>query len=485
MKSNLFAGRLGLRSYWPALVLVCLMAAEESIGQIMYQIPTNQRVNVGSYGRVGVDWNFENGGSIGRRLNLNNMGSIGGRLEEQDYLEVVPNFNWIPKEGDSTRIYAQLRLSMYSTSVASFGNSTSTSLGGLAFAMPEMYVEARNIRGSGVSIWAGARLYRGEDVHIADHFYFNDHSGQGFGVEFGKTRLAALFVSSTDTTSTVPPYFYLNIKTGTPSTALRQRVVLTAEQDFEINESNDITLLGEFHRMADADGEIEIDSVEQEFNFPSDYGLVLGIRHRHRIKSKRPGSFNHFSLRYGTGIANGGDGGLSRTWLTYGAPDSLKQNFQGAYSWAVVNHMLLNFSEKYTMNGYVIFTHSKGAADTNDRANTFFGREVFNRKYDFTVGVRNQHYLSDYFHLLTEVHYSQRRDGTNPWASMLKFSVAPVYVPTGERDTWARPHLRFVISAARYNDYAQESLYSPYLEFTGAREWGYYFGVKAEWWIWD
>ena len=91
----------------------------------MYQIPTNQRVNVGSYGRVGVDWNFENGGSIGRRLNLNNMGSIGGRLEEQDYLEVVPNFNWIPKDGDSTRIYAQLRLSMYSTSATSFGNSTS------------------------------------------------------------------------------------------------------------------------------------------------------------------------------------------------------------------------------------------------------------------------------------------------------------------------------------------------------------------------
>ncbi len=83
------------------------------------------------------------------------------------------------------------------------------------------------------------------------------------------------------------------------------------------------------------------------------------------------------------------------------------------------------------------------------------------------------------------MHYSQRKDGDNPWASMLKFSVAPVYVPTGQRDTWARPHLRAVVSVARYNDYAMESLYSPYLEFTGSRRWGYYFGVKAEWWIWD
>jgi maltoporin len=466
-------------------LLFSFLLAHELGAQIMYQMPTNQKVNVGSYGRVGVDWNFENGGSVGRRLNLNNMGSIGGRLEEQDYLEVVPNFDWIPKEGDSTRIYAQLRLSMYSTSQATFGNSTSNSLGGLEFAMPEMYVEARNIKNSGVSVWIGARLYRGEDVHIADHFYFNDHSGQGFGVEFKKTRLAALYIASTDTSATVPPYFYLNIKTGTPSTALRQRVVLTAEQDFEIDDHNDITLLGEFHRMADADGEIENDSIREEFNFPSDYGAVLGVRYRRRFKTEIPGSFNHFSLRYGSGIANGGDGGLSRTWLTFGAPDSLKQNFQGAYSVALVNHLLLNFSRKYTLNGYVIFTNSKGAADTNGLAKTFFGREVYNRKYDFTVGIRNQHYLSDYFHLLTEVHYSQRKDGINPWASMLKFSVAPVYVPTGQRNTWARPHLRFVISAARYNDYAQETLYSPYLELTGPREWGTYFGVKAEWWIWD
>ena len=227
--------------------IIFLFFSLESYGQIMYQIPTNKRVSVGSYGRVGVDWNFENGGSIGRRLNLNNMGSIGGRLEEQDYLEVVPNFNWAPKEGDSTLIYAQLRFSFYSTSLATIGNSSSTSLGGLAFAMPEIYVEARNIRGSGVSLWVGSRLYRGPDIHIADHFYFNDHSGQGFGVEFKNTRLSTVFVASTDTTSTVPPYFYLNIKTGTPSTALRQRLVVIGEQDFRINDRNSVTLLGRFN----------------------------------------------------------------------------------------------------------------------------------------------------------------------------------------------------------------------------------------------
>ncbi len=226
--------------YKVILFLSFLLFLSSINAQISYQNVSNKNVSLGSYGRVGVDWSYENGGSIGRRLNLNNMGSIGGRLEEQDYLELAPAFHFHPKKGDSTEIFAQARFAFYSNSLASIGNSTSTSLGGLTFAVPELFVEARNIMGKDLSIWIGARLYRGPDVHIADHFFFNDHSGQGFGIEFKKTRLAAIFVASTDTTATVPPYFYLNIKTGTPSTAMRQRTVLLAEQDFKINKKGSI-----------------------------------------------------------------------------------------------------------------------------------------------------------------------------------------------------------------------------------------------------
>ena len=351
--------------------------------------------------------------------------------------------------------------------------------------MPEMYVEARNIKGKDLSLWIGARLYRGPDVHIADHFYFNDHSGQGFGIEFKNTRIASIFVASTDTTSTVPPYFYLNIKTGTPSAALRQRTAWIVEHDLKLNNENTLTLMGEFHRMADADSGLEIDTIQQTVNFPSDHGFVIGARHQWDIKSLLPGSFNHFSVRYGTGIANGGDGGVSRTWLTFGAPDTVSLSFKGAYSLALVNHFVLNFDQKNTLNGYLIMTSSKGAANTNHKSLSYFGREVYNRKLDFTIGARHEYYFSDYFHLLSELHYSQRKDGTDPLASMTKISIAPIFVPTGGRDTWARPHLRFVTSVARYNDYAMESLYSPYLEFVGKKRWGYYFGVKAEWWIWN
>lgn len=483
-----FNGVFNLSRYllYCIICVSCMLFTNKPVqGQIMYQNVSNKNVSLGSYGRVGVDWSFENGGSIGRRLNLNNMGSIGGRMEEQDYLEIAPAFHFQPKKGDSTQIYAQMRFSLYTTSLTSFGNSTSTSLGGLAFAMPEMYVEARNIKGKELSLWVGARLYRGPDVHIADHFFFNDHSSQGFGIEFKNTRFATLFVASTDTTSTVPPFFYLNIKTGTPSAALRQRGVAVIEHDLKINDTNTITLLGEFHRMADADSDLQIDTIDQKLNFPSDHGFVIGFRHTYDFQNMLPGSFNQFALRFGTGIANGGDGGLSRTWLTFGAPDTISLSFKGAYSLALVNHAVFNLDPRNTLNAYIIMTNSKGAADTNHRSKTYFGREVYNRKLDFSIGARHEHYFNDYFHFLTEFHYSQRKDGTDPLASMIKFSIAPIFVPTGQRDTWARPHLRFVTSVARYNDFAMESLYSPYLQFVGEKRWGYYFGVKAEWWIWN
>lgn len=470
----------------PLLALLFLFFITSNLNaQIAYDQVSNKNISFGSYGRVGVDWSFADDKTIGRRLNLNNMGSIGGRLEEQDYLELVPSFHFNPKKGDPTVINAQIRMSVYSNSLTSFANSSTSSLGGLTFALPEMFVQARNIGGKDLNVWVGARFYRGADVQIADHFYFNDHSGQGFGVEYKKTRFASIFVSSTDTTATVPPYFYLNIKTGTPSTGLRQRNVLTLEQDVDFGNSGVVTFLGEYHRMPNGDDEVEIDSIETVVNFPSDYGFVIGARHRKNFTKMKDGSFNDFSIRYGTRIANGGDGGLSKTWLTFGAPDLNSLSFKGAYSLAIVNHAVFNFSDKNTLNPYVVFTLSKGGAATNGLSETYFGREVYNKKVDFTIGARDEYYISDFFHLITELHYSQRKDGYNPYASVVKFSVAPVYVPTGESNTWARPHLRLVATVAKYNNYAKESLYSPYLQFAGAKSWGTYFGVKAEWWVWN
>ena len=60
--------------------------------------------------------------------------------------------------------------------------------------------------------------------------------------------------------------------------------------------------------------------------------------------------------------------------------------------------------------------------------------------------------------------------------SVVKAGINPTFVPTGERSVWARSQLRFIFSVARYNDFAKENLYSPYLDYVGAKQWGYTIG---------
>jgi maltoporin len=221
------------------------------------------------------------------------------------------------------------------------------------------------------------------------------------------------------------------------------------------------------------------------YNYPSDIGFAAGVKYFNNFTNYLPGSFNAVSVRIGTGIANGGDGGSSKTFLTYGGPNLETNNFHKAYSLAVTETFLLNISRQYSLNGYGIFTKSKGASDSLNKTPDYFGKQMlFNQKTDFSVGARGTWYVTDWFHLLHEFDLAWRKDGTQDVAQMTKFTIAPTLVPSAQRDVWARPHFRLVYSVAHYNKFAADNLYSAYLAQSGSRSWGHYIGIKAEWWIW-
>ncbi|AFD06453.1 carbohydrate porin [Solitalea canadensis] len=444
------------------------------------QTVNNKLFSFGGYGRVGVGFAPAIKGSLGRSLNLNGMGSIGGRMEEQDYLEMIAALHFTPAiDEKKTNINIQTRLALYTTQGQFLGNVTSKSFGGITFSLPEIYAEVTNIMGSNWSAWIGARLWRSNDIHIADYFYFDDHSSTGFGVTWKKTSFTVLFPGSVDTTSSLPPYFYLNIVNGTPTLGLRQRTLLIGEQQFKLNDKNMLKILAEYHQLADA----TLDDQTTPFNYPADNGWVLGAKHIIDLNTTLPGSFNQFSVRYGQGIANGGDGGGTKTWLTYGAPNLVTNKFSEANSITFVEHFLLNMSNKFSINGYGIYTKSRGASDSLNTSPDYLGRQVFNRKTDFAVGVRTFVYLTDWFHLMNEVAFASRKDGNQDAAQMVKFGIIPTLVPTAKRDPWARPHFRLVYTIAKYNEFAKNNLYSPYLQQIGNKSWGHYIGVKAEWWL--
>jgi maltoporin len=444
------------------------------------QLPVvvSKNFSLGGYGRVGIARSDKI--EFPRSLNLNGMGSIGGRFEEGDYVEMTSAFNFEPVSNgsDTTKIIIQSRFAFYTSQGQIIGNVNSNSYGGLTIALPELYAEAKNIMGSPWSIWVGARFFRGDDIHLIDHFYFDDHSSQGFGVKYNNTQFSIMFPGAVDTTSSVPPYFYTNIINGAPVLGLRNRAVYILEHMIPIKDGT-VKLMAEYQRLASGTNSDTTTST----NYPADYGYVLGVKLRENIASRLPGSYFDASVRYGSGIANGGDGGGTKTFLTYGAPNFNTKKFRDAYSVAATTSVLYNISPNYSLNAYCVFTKSRGASDSLNKAADYRGRQLFNRKTDFSIGARGTWYIKNWFHLLHELDFASRTDGTQDAAQLVKFSIAPTLVPNGKRDVWSRPHFRLVYSVARYNKFAADNLYSSYLAQTGTKNWGHYFGVKTEWWF--
>jgi maltoporin len=455
------------------------------VGQYLFaQSPviSNKLFSIGSYGRAGIGYGLGTEAAFPQSLNLNGMGSIGGRFEENDYLELATAMHFKPTNAnkDTTQINVQARFAFYTTQGQLIGNVSNKSIGGITTALPELFAEAKNIMGSDWSVWIGARLFRGDDIHIIDHFYFDDHSGQGVGIQRKNTKFSVIFTGSIDTTSTLPPNFYLNIVNGTPTLGLRNRYISILEHEIQVKKGY-VKLMGEFQRLPSGIAK----DTDTQYSYPPDYGYVLGVKYNKTLSTKLPGSFNAISLRYGTGIANGGDGGSSRTYTTYGAPNLETNSFRNANSIAFTETFLLNLSQKYALNGYAIYTKSRGASDSKDKAPDYLGKQMlFNRKQDISFGARGTYFVNDWLHILHELDFAWRKDGTQDFAQMTKFTLAPTVVPTAKRDVWERPHFRFVYSVAHYNQFAADNLYSPYLAQSGTKNWGQYIGVKMEYWIW-
>ncbi|PCH71610.1 MAG: maltoporin [Bacteroidales bacterium] len=444
---------------------------------IYSQTITNTNFSMGTYGRIGIGFSPNGEGDMWKPLNLSGQGLLGGRMEQADYMELVPAVHFIPTSAinrtDSTNITFQARLAMYSANGQFMGNVSSRATDGLTLVLSESYIEAKNIMGSYWSAWVGTRLQRSNDIHICDYYYFDDHSSQGFGVSYKNTEVMMLMPASTDSTG-VYPYNYTVTVAGATNPIIRQRMVWIGEHRFNFKNGSEIKLLGEFHYVAAS-------TQKASKVYPSDKGWVAGIKLKNPLKTTLPGSFNQFSVRYGAGIANGGDNGNTLTWATYGAPDS-EGKYAHAYSFTMVEHFLLNLSRRFSINGYGIFTKSKGGSASTNKAVYFNGDQLYNRKTDIVAGFRSFYYVSDWLHLIEEVHYAVRKDGDNPNAAMWKFSFVPTIVPLGKRNSWSRPHIRLVFSLARYNNYARDHNYSSYLQVNQKR-WGTYVGVKTEWWL--
>jgi maltoporin len=428
------------------------------------------RVEFSMYGRMGVAWGLNTPQIIqGQTMNLGGH-SIGGRLEEGDYLEPVIRAHIVkPVSKDETYIDMVFTPAMYARSgsfVASAANNAPA--GTLQIELAQSYIEAGNVFVPGLSFWGGARYYRGEDLHIADYFYFNNLTGQGGGVKYKALDLAVLVHSATQGN----PLYNIDVNGDGTADVQRMRTMFVGQYTHKFGPyTSYIRGLAELHTLPAA-------RQGSDLIAPGDYGWVLGAK-LHLDFDK--GNFNDISVRYGTRIANGATDG-AQTFTTFGNPTlpELGKNprqiygtYDGGAGVELVDHFLVNFGHIATLNGYGTLHYDKGA--NVDKAN--------NRAIDFAMGARSLIYAHKNFQMVNELTFQGRKIDDLDMGTAVKFSVVPTLVPSGELTAWARPHLRMIYTAGFYNQAAVDQKMSPYLKNVTLSPVAHYLGARAEWWF--
>jgi maltoporin len=435
-------------------------------------LPATNFVDMFMYGRMGLAWTLSGQLIAGKSMNLGDKRAIGGRLEEGDYLEPGLRVHLLKgeQEGD-TKVDVVADVEIYSDDGAIVSDLANGDVGLLHIVPEQAYLQAQNLFVKDLTLWAGARLYRKNDIHIADYFYFDNLPSQGIGVMYKGLDTAVLINTGSS------PFFRTDLNAGMPAPAApeivqRQRTMFVVQYKQPIAEKHYVKGLGEFH-LVPKSGSGTRDAPENVN--PGDYGWVLGAKLHLDLGRDQ---FNDFSVRYGRSIANGAASGRS-TYDTFGAP-AADGTYSGAYGVEIVEHFMWNIGTVVSLNGYATFHYDQGARDVKTRPPA--GATPDNRT-DFTVGVRPVGYLHKNFHLMGEATYQVRKDqGLKP-GTALKLSLVPTIVPTGEPGFWARPHIRVIYTFGLYNQAAVDQLMSPYLQTVGPSKTAHFLGTRAEWWF--
>jgi maltoporin len=423
------------------------------------------RLELRMYGRMGLAWTPSGDFILGQRLNL--MGtSIGGRLEEGDYLEPTialhilgPTPAEVAQQAQQDAPYVRMVVTPALMSRGLFlGVFSNEFADSLRIELFQAYVEAGNFLVPGLKLWGGARFYRGTDVHIADYYFFNNLTGQGVGLQYGGLDLTVLLHTSGNN-----PLYAIDQDGDGDTDERRQRTVFVGQYVLGLPANHALHALAELHLLPAARSRLP----EREVLRPSDYGWVVGLKGHFALPNE---GFNDISVRYGSGIANGSVGG-AQTWNTFGLPN-LEDRYDGAASVEVVDHLLLNINPLLGFNAYGILHYGRGASGTPE-----------DETLDFALGARTTLYLSDVFHLVQDTNFQGVVKGDDPLATVVKLTLMPTLVPSGQRSVWARPHLRLIYTLGIYDQDAVDSLGSPYLQTVGPTTLGHYLGAQVEWWF--
>src|SRR5688572_5804554 len=146
--------------------------------------PTDQKTgfDFGSYGRVSVGTDLRGHEGFGT-----NVVSRGSRLELPSYLELNFYYNGIIG-GDPLKRWRVVVVPAFAAGSLFHYTGEFTS----HFTIRNAYAETQNLLGRGLRLWAGSRMYRGDDIYLFDYWPMDNLNtvGGGFSYDIRKFTIA-------------------------------------------------------------------------------------------------------------------------------------------------------------------------------------------------------------------------------------------------------------------------------------------------------
>lgn len=417
----------------------------------------------GSYGRVGIASDLR--GRSGRQANITAFGS---RLDLAPYMEAQFNYDWRLRQ---TRWRAVLTIAANDSLFHFTGEFGGT------FAIRNLYLEEQGALHPSLSLWAGSRMYRGDDAYLLNWWPLDNLNMVGGGARFDAgndlTIQAAIGMNRLD-----DPYQLQTISVTARdgfggATALlldRPRIISTAKLTWWLagrtaRTGMKLSLYGEFHAMAE--GVRQINDRGDRVLLPSDSGYVVGAQ----FGAYSGANFINVFARWSQGLGAYGDLRVPAV-IDSVRTSERAQEFRLAASGNWEHGM-------FALMGAAYVRYFRDAdAGVFSRSALWEGAVVarpivwFGQRAGLALEGSYQRVVYDALDPETGVGAVQ--------GSVIRAGVVP-FVSPGGRGSYTRPHLQ-LIYLMTVRDEGARRLYAPGDPF-GFNSVEHYLGLGAEWWF--
>ncbi|MCK6527321.1 carbohydrate porin [Myxococcota bacterium] len=424
---------------------------------------------LGSYGRVAADWDLR--GGPGEPANVVSRGS---RLEQSPYAELDVYFRRAMAEDGLDPRAPRVRTVMtvgFDDALFHFDGDWRAGI-----ALRNLYAEADRLAGGRLRVWAGSRMYRGDDIYLFDYWPLDDLNtlGGGAGATFGGLDVAV----HVGVKRLQDSWQYEEIEvvdpgaTGTETVVVldRQRTIGSLKVEYRRPPGEGRRLGWKAKLYAEVHGVPEGEYTDPERQvtevLPADSGFAVGAQGG-LWGFARDGSA-HLFLRYSGGLAAYGD-----LAIPYGL-DAQKRA-------AGARELVVGLSADLEAGplGLMAGAYARHFRDADPNVSDLDDR------FEWIAALRPHLFLGRYYRQVFEVSVQQLYEqGLHPEtdlqqpATIAKLSVMPSLAP--RPSTYARPELRLVYTAS----FLDEGARLQYAAEDSRRDQAvqHYLGIGVEWW---